>query len=50
MLDHHLRDIAAWRAAKRAAASNDYAPHNAGYARRAEAYRLVLSTNLRGMR
>jgi hypothetical protein len=48
MRDAILRDIDAWRAAKRAAASDDYAPHTAGYLRRAEAYRLTIATNIRG--
>jgi hypothetical protein len=50
MRDHILRDIDAWRAAKRAASSDDYAPRE-DYERRAAAYRLVLRANiLRGLR
>lgn len=47
MTDAILRDIAAWRAAKRAAASDDYAPRTHEYARRAEAYKLTIQTNIR---
>ena len=45
-----LRLIAAWRAAKRAAASDDYAPRNHEYARRAEAYKLCIRVNVERMR
>jgi len=41
--------IDAWRAAKRAARADDYAPHQAGYARRADAYALTIRTNVRRM-
>ncbi len=50
MLDELIRLRDAWRAAKRAASSDDYAPRNHEYARRADAYRLVLSVLLRGLR
>lgn len=48
MRDDLLRLIDAWRAAKRAAASDDYAPRNHEYARRADAYRLVLRMTIYG--
>ncbi len=47
MLDELIRLRDAWRAAKRAASSDDYAPRS-DYERRAAAYRLVLGTNIKG--
>jgi len=46
-LDDLHRLIDAWRAAKRAALSEDYAPRNHEYARRAAAYRLCIRANVR---
>ena len=45
-----LRLIDAWRAAKRAAQSEDYLAFRAGYERRAADYALTIRTNVRGMR
>ena len=39
--------IDAWRQAKRAALSEDYAAFRPDYARRAEAYKLCIQTNIR---
>jgi hypothetical protein len=47
MLAHIMRDIAAWRAAKRAALSEDYATHRADYQRRARDYARCIRANLR---
>ncbi len=46
MLDDLIRLRDAWRAAKRAASSDDYAPRS-DYERRAAAYRFVLARRLR---
>ncbi len=46
MRDDLLMLIEAWRAAKRAASSDDYAPRS-DYERRAAAYRFVLARRLR---
>ncbi len=50
MQDELLRLIDAWRAAKRAALSDDYRAFRADYERRVDAYRLVLAHILRGLR
>lgn len=44
-LDHLLSLIDAWRAAKRAAVSEDYAAYRADYERRANDYALAIRTN-----
>lgn len=50
MLTHLHQLIAAWRAAKRASASEDYADRKADYERRARDYALAIRTNLGRMR
>lgn len=48
-LDDILRLIDAWRAAKRAAASEDYAAFHADYARRVRDYALCIRTVIGGL-
>lgn len=46
-LSHILRDIAAWRAAKRAAGDEAFAPRQKDYARRAADYAECIKANVR---